>query len=288
MDIYKEYESWLIGDGKSEHTVTGYVRDLKLFAKWYEDSTGDKMEITKINQIDVAEYRNYLMQRSSANTVNRKIAVVKNFLDFGIYTGKIEHNAAERIKRAKTVKTAPKALTNADLRILKQALDEEGDPMHSALFALMIHAGLRVSEVVTVKMDRIHISPRNGWVKAHGKGDKFREVGLNSTAREMLETWYISRQQDKENPYLFPGTKPNSHMTTRAVQKIVSKYADRTKLNLTPHVMRHTFAKQLLDSGVSLDKVSAILGHARLDTTAIYTKCTQEELNEQTEKIAWN
>ena len=80
MDIYKEYESWLIGDGKSEHTVTGYVRDLKLFAKWYEDSTGDKMEITKINQIDVAEYRNYLMQRSSANTVNRKIAVVKNFL----------------------------------------------------------------------------------------------------------------------------------------------------------------------------------------------------------------
>ncbi len=102
----------------------------------------------------------------------------------------------------------------------------------------------------------------------------------------MLETWYISRQQDKENPYLFPGAKPNSHMTTRAVQKIVSKYADRTKLNLTPHVMRPTFAKQLLDSGVSLDKVSAILGHARLDTTAIYTKCTQEELNEQTEKIA--
>jgi site-specific recombinase XerD len=289
MDIYAEYERWLIGDGKSEHTINGYVRDLKLFAKWYEETTGQEMQIGRINQIDVAEYRNYLLQRSHANTVNRKIAAVKNFLDFGIYTGRVEHNAAERIKRAKTVKTAPKSLTSADLRILKQALDEEGQPMHSALFALLIHAGLRVSEVVTVQMDRIHISPRNGWVRALGKGDKFREVGLNSTAREMLQEWYISRQQAKDNnPYLFPGARGSGHMTTRAVQKIVNKYATRTRLNLTPHVMRHTFAKHLLDSGVSLDKVAALLGHSRLETTAIYTKCTQEELNVQTEKIAWN
>ena len=288
MDIYTEYKNWLIGDGKSDHTVNGYVRDIKLFAKWYEETNGNEMQFGRITQIDVAEYRNYLLQRSSANTVNRKIAVVKNFLDFGIYTGKIEHNAAERIKRAKTVKTAPKALANSDLRLLKQALDEEGKPLHSALFALMIHAGLRVSEVVAIQMDRIHISPRNGWVKALGKGDKFREVGLNSTAREMLQVWYIHRQQDKDNPYLFPGAHGSGHITTRAVQKIVKKYADRTRLILTPHVMRHTFAKQLLDNGVSLDKVSTLLGHARLDTTAIYTKCAQEELNEQTEKIAWN
>ena len=141
MDIYKEYESWLIGDGKSEHTVTGYVRDLKLFAKWYEDSTGDKMEITKINQIDVAEYRNYLMQRSSANTVNRKIAVVKNFLDFGIYTGKIEHNAAERIKRAKTVKQH-QGTNQCRPANFETGIRRRRDPMHSALFALMIHTSV--------------------------------------------------------------------------------------------------------------------------------------------------
>ncbi|NLP38088.1 MAG: tyrosine-type recombinase/integrase [Thermoanaerobacteraceae bacterium] len=68
----------------------------------------------------------------------------------------------------------------------------------------------------------------------------------------------------------------------------IKPYVHLTCSHLTPHVMRHTFAKHLLDNGVSLDKVAALLGHSRLDTTAIYTKCTQEELNEQTEKIAWN
>jgi len=115
-----------------------------------------------------------------------------------------------------------------------------------------------------------------------GKGDKYREVPLNATARRVLEKY----ASELEGGWLFPG-RHGGHITTRAAEKALARFGRLAGVDVTPHMLRHTFGKMLVDAGESLDRVATLMGHSNLNTTARYTKPSMQDLERAVEKLAW-
>ena len=130
------------------------------------------------------------------------------------------------------------------------------------------------------------IKKRSGHVIIRlGKGNNRREVPLNSTARNALKEWLDARENNSKA--LFTG-KGSVSLSPRAVEYLIKKYSTRAGLeNVTPHVLRHTFCKSLVDTGESLGRVATLAGHENLNTTAKYTKATGRDLQNAVEKLAW-
>ena len=152
----------------------------------------------------------------------------------------------------------------------------------------LLHTGLRVREVVSLQLEDVHLAERRGSVYVReGKGGKSRSVPLNAEAREALND-YLAVRPAGAGERLFLGQR--GPIGSRQVQRLLKKYAQQAGLDekvLTAHALRHTFGKNLVDAGVSLDRVATLLGHANLNTTAIYTTPSKSDLANAVERIAW-
>jgi site-specific recombinase XerD len=137
----------------------------------------------------------------------------------------------------------------------------------------LLHTGLRLSESVDLRLGDVEISERRGSVLVrNGKGSKQRSIPLNSEARQAVRDWLAVRPQS-ESDHLWVGVEGDGGdgLTGRTVQRMLRRYAQDAGLDdLTPHILRHTFAKNLVNRGVGLEKVASLLGHSSLNTTRIY------------------
>ncbi len=142
----------------------------------------------------------------------------------------------------------------------------------------MRHTGLRVEELCSLTLNDLEISPRKGKVVVQsGKGPKYREVPLNLDTRKALEA-YFEEEPQVDDEHVFIGQRGNG-LTPSAVQAIVQKYAYHAGLeSVTPHVLRHTFWRSLIDRGVDLVTVKELMGHTRIDSTARYTRLSEKDL----------
>jgi site-specific recombinase XerD len=154
-----------------------------------------------------------------------------------------------------------------------------------AIVTLLLHTGLRVAELCSLTVQDISLRDRSGHVTVYGKGNKQRQVPLNSSARKAMADW-LERRGMAPGP-LFLSQKGGS-LSPRAVEYLVSKYAYNARLeNVSPHTLRHTFCKSLIDAGVSIDRVKELAGHSDLNTTARYTRPTVRDLEKSVERISW-
>jgi site-specific recombinase XerD len=169
---------------------------------------------------------------------------------------------------------------------LIRSVRASGKTRDIAIVTLFLHTGIRVSELCALNTDDVILKERSGYVIIRsGKGNKRREVPLNSTVRNALKEWLGIRGNDSKA--LFTGKRSNS-LSTRAVGYLLEKYSFRAGLEkVTPHVLRHTFCKSLVDAGESLDRVATLAGHENLNTTARYTTPTQKDLQRSVENISW-
>lgn len=151
---------------------------------------------------------------------------------------------------------------------------------------LMLHTGLRISEVSNLRIGDISISPRKGEIIVRsGKGEKFRTVPLNLNVRNTLKT-YLSVRPSVDHDYLFVGQK-GERLRPAGIYYLVKKYGYGARIgDVSPHTLRHTFGKNLVDAGVPLDRVATLLGHSSLNTTRIYTVPSRADLQEAVERIA--
>ncbi|MDQ5851425.1 MAG: tyrosine-type recombinase/integrase [Chloroflexota bacterium] len=172
----------------------------------------------------------------------------------------------------------PKSLPKRDLDRLLRAAEQDGNKRNLAILLTLRHTGLRVGELCNLRLSDIAISERKGsLVVRSGKGDKDRTVPLNNDVRQALSA-YVAVRPAASTDFLFIGQR-GQPLQSDAVQLIVRKYARRAGLSeVTPHILRHSFAKQVLDAGADLATVSRLLGHERLETTAIYTQPTALDL----------
>ena len=147
----------------------------------------------------------------------------------------------------------------------------------AAIVKLILYAGLRVGEIIQLRMSDIILDERKGSVIVReGKGTKRREIPLNAKARKAILD-YLRVRPEVESEYLFLGQR-NEAIQSKTVQRAVGRFTETT--DITPHSLRHTFAKSLIDSGVSLDKVATLLGHSNLNTTRIYTTPGVQDLED--------
>ncbi len=176
-------------------------------------------------------------------------------------------------------------VTDKDEYALVKAVTATGSLRDRTMIVLMLHTGLRVGEVCRLKRSDLTLNKRSGSVQVHGKGNKYREVPLNTTARNALQEYLVVLPKD--SGYLFPSEKTGQALTERAVGYIVKKYARAAKIpQLRAHDLRHRFGYRMA-ALVPLHRLAQIMGHDSLDTTMIYIKATKSDLQQAVEKISW-
>ncbi len=283
----RRFAQYLRASDKSDNTVEAYLRDLRLFGEWFQSSNGEEMTPEGITPIDVKEYKAYLLQvkRFKPATVNRRLASISAFCAWATKQGLVEANPAERIGNVQEVELAPRWLTRKEQYALVRAVQKDGNTRDEAVIMLLLHTGLRVSEASNLRLSDIEISQRKGEVTVRdGKGGKHRVVPLNADVRRALAE-YLESRPEALHDYVFVG-KQKGQLKPWGIQYVASKYAYLAKLDsVTPHTLRHTFGKNLVDAGVSLDKVATLLGHKNLNTTRVYTRPSGADLATAVEKL---
>lgn len=279
----------LVGGGKSPHTIEAYTRDVRLFGQWFRTTNAKPLTPEGITPIDVRQYRSYLLtvKNYKPATVNRKLASLSAFCEWARGAGLIPANPAQGISLVEQVRPAPKWLDKNEQYALLRAVQERGRKRDVALVTLMLNTGLRVSEVAELKVSDIKISSRKGSVTVRGgKGEKYRTVPLNVDARKAIQAHVEERLELNDGDSLFIGQR-GEPLRNSGIYYLVGRYAYDARLeDVTPHTLRHTFGKNLVDTGVSLDRVAQLLGHESVDTTRIYTTPSAQDLQREVEKIA--
>jgi site-specific recombinase XerD len=212
------------------------------------------------------------------------LAALRKFFLWAQATGRITELPTATVKGVPAAPRSPKSLPKRDVdRLIREA--QKGNTRNLAIVQLLRHTGLRVGELCALRLSDIRTSERKGSVLVRsGKGDKDRTVPLNHDVREALEA-YLKVRPEAADDHLFLGQR-GEPLQTDGVQLIVRKLARRAGLEqVTPHVLRHSFAKHVLDAGEDLATVSRLLGHERLETTAIYTEPTARDLEEAVARL---
>jgi integrase/recombinase XerC len=244
----------------------------------------------------VRGFKLYLLdQANKPKTINRRLAALaaySHWLDQAGYV-KNARNPVQGVKAVKEAELAPKWLDRKQRAALLRAVDKEVEDAtrryprlrvmvlrDAAIVRLILFTGLRVGEIIQLKRTDITLDDRKGSVVVReGKGTKRREVPLNSRARKALVD-YLRVRPEGDGYELFLGQRDEG-VQSKTVQRAVQRFAvDAGLENVTPHVLRHSFAKALIDSGVTLEKVATLLGHSNLNTTRIYTTPGERDLEE--------
>jgi site-specific recombinase XerD len=280
--IFEAFEIHLRGrpEGVSPYTVRGYVRDLKKFAGWFEKTNGEAMRLRDVTPVDVRDYKAHLqaVKKYKPSTINRRLAALRAYFSWAINEGMISEDPV-RVRNVEEPQTAPRSISEREYHRLLRAVQKDGGKRDIAIVQMLRHSGLRVGELCDLALEDVEISKRKGKVIVRsGKGRRYREVPLNLDARRALQEYLSSERLETDDPHIFIGQRGNG-LTESAIQDIVRKYSGLAKLEgVTPHVLRHTFAKSLIDKGVDLVTVKHLMGHKRLDSTARYTKPSKRDL----------
>jgi len=282
--VLESFKEDLLRQEKSQNTVRAYIRDVEEFIQWFSETVGE-FSPEQITVVDVQEYKNYLynIKRNKPVSVNRKLSALESFCEFLVSTGHLKDNPAAKVKKIKYQKTAEvAALSNSELYRLKRMFYLEDNKRDIAIFELMINTGLREAEVCNLKLDDIVMSERKGVVIVRsGKGEKYREVPLNANVRRALQA-YLDVRPNRGN-YLFVSNK-SDRLSESQLYRIIRKYADMAGIKAHPHMLRHTFATKLLREGkIDLPTLQNLLGHANINTTAVYTRATMQDLEKAVE-----
>ena len=267
--------------GYSENTLASYSNDLKLFTNYLEEN--NKFNWSKVDQKDIYDYFKLINNKYKKSTTKRKHASIKSFFVF-LYKEKLNNkNIFKEIKSPKISSPIPKPLMVEEItRIINFSVNSEIDFRDTCIFMLMYAAGLRVSEAIGIKLGEIDLE--NQTVKVTGKGKKERIVPIYENAAKKVNIYikeirpYFVRN-DKYNSPLF-SNKNSKPLTRQYLWKSLKKKSLKVGItkNVSPHIIRHSFATHLLEGGASIRHVQEFLGHNSIESTQIYTKIPNQKL----------
>lgn len=265
----------------SSLTVLNYGKDLKIFLKFLEEN-----KIDTYKQIDYKFIRKFLEflydEEYSKKTIARHISSLRSFFKYLLRENKITNNPMTLISNPKLDKKLPKYLYYEEIEKILSIPDKNTTlgMRDLTILELLYSTGVRVSELVNIKIEDIDFSERQ--IKILGKGNKERFVLYGKVLSEYLEEYLPKRYTvAKDNTYLFIN-KYGNKLTDRGVRLIIDNVLKKGMIDfhISPHVIRHTFATHLLDNGADLKCVQELLGHKNLSSTQIYTHISNEHLRQ--------
>lgn len=279
-------------------TVRGYGLDVQFFRTWLEGVRGETVPWTHVKATDIQTFRQHLVGnlRQKAAAVNRRLQSLRRFFAWAVQAKHLDQSPAIEVKFLRTQpRMQPSALLEPEVHGLLRAAGQSPHGLavrNYALVQLMLQTGLRVGEVVELKVSDLVIYSRSGWVCVmNGKGHRQREVPLNATARRALSAYFETRVDLKPADPVFLSLRGDPPTPRAIQQQLVSlaRSARISRIRVTPHTLRHTFATSFLkDHPGKLVELASLLGHESLDTTAVYTKASRESLAEDVERSRFN
>lgn len=274
LDAYLEN---IVREGKSEHTVAAYRRDLEelfaLLAQMPSEAEGGVPQ--DLSRRDFTAALRRLSQRGlNARTLARKLSSWRQYCVWLVKRGLMHADPTVDIKPPKQPERIPKALPQECLNQMLDLPVDDGDALalrDHALFELMYGSGLRLSEIHGLDTGDVWLD--EGWVRVTGKGRKQRQVPLTGKSVEALKNYLSLRQTASDGKALFTG-RNGTRLSQRQIQKRLESWAAQNGdgRHISPHMMRHSYASHLLQSSRDIRAVQELLGHSSLSTTQIYTK----------------
>ena len=243
--------------GLSQQTVRNY----SFFVDKFMQKTNKPSE--DLTEEDVRLYISNLFDTKSKNTIMLAVASIKFFFK------EILKKDLPNIKIPKKDKSLPEVLSKDEVKKLIDSADNEKSRL---IISLLYSSGLRVSELVNLKVDSINFAEKTGWVRS-GKGGKDRIFTLSENLLKDIQVFLEGRN----NLYVFSKEKP---LTTRNIQKIIQYTKTHAGINkkVTPHTLRHSFATHLLEAGTDIRHIQVLLGHSNIATTTLYTHVSSDAL----------
>ena len=274
INVINDFISYISKKNYSVNTYTSYINDLYYFYIFI------KKDLTKVTFEDIKDYLEHLnLKKEKTSSIRRKISSLKSFYKFlykNNYINKKDYPLT-KIAYPKMEKKLPKFIYYNDLLEIINESSKDKDGVRDRLIIEMLYAnGVRVSELINIKINDIDFNNRR--IIVLGKGNKERIVYYGEYAEEVLKE-YMKTHERKNHNYLFVNSR-GGKLTDRGVRYIIDNIMSKLsiKTHVTPHVLRHTFATDMLNNGCDIKVVQELLGHSSLKATEIYTHVTNEHL----------
>ncbi len=286
MEYINQYINYLKNNkGYSQHSTQAYFRDLKQFYFFLCDKN------MQINEVDEETFRQYLaflhLKKLEKRTINRKIIAIRGFYIYYIkYINSNMENPLLNISLLKTSKPLPKDLFIEQLKALMTICEDNYllGIRNQCIIVTLFQTGMRVSEICNITLEDVDLQEK--VIRVIGKGNKERRVYFKDSAKKLMQQ-YLVESRDKlivNNPMqtAFFVSSTGQKLSSRVIQYVIQNRADSALVpfKATPHMLRHTFATNLLNHDADLKMVQDLLGHESLSTTQIYTHVSKKRLKE--------
>lgn len=276
LEAFLNYLS--VEKGLSRNTLSSYAADLKKFLSFLE---GHGIGPENAKRTDIVDFIEQLrVETYSAASICRHLSSIRALFRYMLIENAVEKDPSENVQSPRKWDRLPKALTTGDVRdVIDSKLSGKTAMRDSAMIEMLYSSGLRVSELVALRLGDIHFEA--GFVRVLGKGAKERVVPVNSRALEKITKYLQHERQgilkNRKSDYLFI-TRVGRSMTRQRFWQTLKVIGRRVGIELSPHTIRHTFATHLLEGGADLRSLQKMLGHSDISTTQVYTKVSTDRI----------
>ena len=287
QEALAEYIIYLkIERGLSANTVTSYKRDIEKYLTFLTEKKITQLD--EVSRFEILDFLQTLRQSGAAdNSIIRMVSSLRKFHQYLKRESIVSDDPMQLIDTPKKASTLPKAISPQAIEQLLEAPDTT-TPLgvrDRTILELMYATGLRISELVNLKLSDMHLTM--GFIQTMGKGEKERIIPLGEIASQWLDHYldgarvYLQDQSVETSEYVFLNSRGKG-LSRQGVWKKVKQLALEAGIdqNVTPHTLRHSFATHLLENGADLRMVQELLGHADISTTQIYTHITKTRLKQ--------
>lgn len=279
MELLENFFTYLsVEKGLSKNTLSSYAADLKRYTLFLKER---EKPITSALRSDIIDFNEGLRNNGySIPSICRYLSSVKALYKYLLIENILDNDPSGNIHMPKKWERLPKALSISEVMdLLQTGFSGKTILRDSSMLELLYSSGLRVSELVKIKLGDIHFDA--GFVRIMGKGAKERVVPVNVRALEKIKRYIAEERPEtlgkRQSPYLFV-TKRGRPMSRQRFWQTLKAIGKQSGLDISPHTIRHCFATHLLEGGADLRSVQKMLGHSDISTTQIYTKVTTDRI----------
>ena len=284
-DIVSRYRRYLkLEKGYSANTLDAYMRDVDKLLRYL---AVEQVDVLDVKLEDLEHFAAFISDLGiGPRSLARILSGVRQFYRFLVIDGYLEVDPTELLESPKQPDHLPEVLSTAEVDLLEQAIDLSKWEGHRnrAIIEVLFSCGLRVSELINLKLSNLYIEEQ--YIRVMGKGSKERLVPISPRALDELNYWFADRNVMKIKPgeedYVFLNRRGH-HLTRTMILIMIKRYAVEAgiKKTISPHTLRHSFATSLLEGGADLRAIQAMLGHESIGTTEIYTHIDTSTLRQE-------
>lgn len=274
FQVIAQYLEYLeLEKGLSQNTIDAYRRDLSDFSQGVDD-------IHTIDRNYINSYVRKLRERKLApSSVIRKVATLRGFFKWATSAEIIDKNPASTLEQPKTPQRLPKVVS---IKEIEEMLHNNLTPLEHVIMELLYSCGLRVSELVNLKINDIDLSSK--YVRCFGKGSKERIIPIGEMAKNIIKQYLPEREliikKFNLNTKQLLISEKGRFITRQDVYNFIHAQGKIIHKNISPHTLRHSFATHLLENGADLRVVQELLGHSDVSTTQLYTHISKKRLKD--------